>query len=301
MSISTDPNGPPAAGVAARPDRGVVAIGGREAEAFLHGIFTGTVKALAPGEARFSALLNPQGKVLYDFFLIRQDDGFLVEIERAQVPAFLKRLTFYRLRAEVTLADRSDDFAVFIAWGPAPDPDADGAIVFTDPRLAALGRHVLVPAPAAGVVPTAALEAWHRHRLALGVPESSVDFTLGEFFPHDVDMDDLGGVDFKKGCFVGQEVVSRMKHRGTARKRFVLAEAIPAGTELPTAGSDVLAGEKGIGTLGSSIAGRGIAAVRLDRARAALDAGVPVTCGGIRLDLAIPAFAGFGWPAPVEE
>ena len=281
------------AALAARPDRGVVSIGGPDAATFLHGVVTGTVKTIPLGEGRFSALLTPQGKLLFDFFLIRTEEGFLVEIERARIPDFVKRLGFYRLRAQVTITDVSHDFDVFVAWG-GEAPKISGAIAFADPRLPALGTHLVVPMTAGAAAGTDVVE-WQAHRIALGVPESGVDFEFGDFFPHDTDMDDLDGVDFKKGCFVGQEVVSRMKHRGTARRRFVVAEG--AGP-LPAVGTEIVAGEKAIGTLGSSAGATGLALVRIDRAREAMDAGAAITAGGVALTLKLPSFAKFVWPEP---
>jgi folate-binding protein YgfZ len=285
------------AGIAPRPDRGVVAIGGADAIGFLARLVTCTIEGLAPGEARFGGLLGPQGKLLFDFFLVRRDDGFLVEIERARVAEFLRRLAFYRLRAAVSLDDRSDDFEVFVAWGDGADPAA--TVAFDDPRLAGLGRHLLVARPAT-VVATATLADWHRHRIGLGVPESGRDHELGDLFPHDVDMDDLGGIDFTKGCYVGQEVVSRMRHRGTARRRFVLAEAGDGGS-LPPPGTEIAAADRPLGVLGSSAGARGLALVRLDRVRAAIDAGEAIAAAGVPLTLTLPGFARFGWPAAAGD
>jgi folate-binding protein YgfZ len=283
-------------GLTERSDRGVVAIGGEEAESFLNGLVTATVKGLGDGDARFGALLAPQGKVLFDFFLLRRADGFLVEIAADRVVDFVKRLGFYRLRSKVTIVDESARFDVFYAWGEAATPA--GAIAFDDPRLPDLGRHVLAAKGEARA--TATLSDWHAHRIALGVPESGVDFDFGDVFPHDVDMDDLAGVDFLKGCFIGQEVVSRMKHRGTARKRFVAVSAIDA-DRLPPRGHEILVDGRAIGTIGSSAGRHGLAEIRLDRARAALDTGTPIVCDGVAVEPRLPGFARFGWPASDAE
>lgn len=282
-------------GIVARPDRGVVEVAGPEAAPFLHGLITATVKTLAPGEASFGALLTPQGKILFDFFITPHGDGYLVEIAQARLADFLKRLGFYRLRAAVTLSDRSADYAVVQAWGPAEIVVPEGTVAFADPRLAALGRHLLVPTAAAPTA-TATLSDWHTHRIGLGVPESGIDFPLGDVFPHDADMDDLAGIDFKKGCFIGQEVVSRMKHRGTARKRVILAHAREARAAWPDMGSEIACADKVIGTLGSSSGGTALALVRLDRARQAIESGDPIEVGGVTVTLDLPAFAHFGWP-----
>lgn len=281
--------------IARRDDRGVVRVSGEEAAAFLHGVVTCTTKTLAAGEGRLGALLTPQGKILFDFFLTPHDDGFLIEVDRAILADFAKRLGFYRLRAKVAIADVSADWAVAIAFdGDAPA--IPGAVAFPDPRVEGLGTHLLVPAAAAPAA-TTALDDWHALRIGLGVPESGRDFPLGDVFPHDVDMDDLGGVDFKKGCFVGQEVVSRMKHRGTARKRVVKAVAREARPAWPDAGTEITCGDKGVGTLGSSCGTAALALVRLDKAKAAIDSGDAIEVGGVTIGLEIPDFAGFDWPA----
>jgi folate-binding protein YgfZ len=135
---------------------------------------------------------------------------------------------------------------------------------------------------------------WHRHRIALAVPEGGVDFPFGESFPHDAAMDSLHGISFEKGCFVGQEVVSRMRHRGTARRRIV---ALHAAGSLPKRGVEIVAGGRPLGQLGSSADGRGIGLVRLDRLRAALDAHLSVRAGPTEVEVSLPAWATYGWPA----
>ncbi|MEZ5841772.1 MAG: hypothetical protein R3D02_15565 [Hyphomicrobiales bacterium] len=129
------------------------------------------------------------------------------------------------------------------------------------------------------------------------MPEARRDFDYGDVFPHDVDMDCLNGLDFKKGCYVGQEVVSRMQHRGTARRQVVLAEGAAA---LPTAGTEIIASGKPVGSLGSSAGTKGLALVRLDRAKAAIDAGEAMIADGVEVRLSLPAFATFTWPAETE-
>ncbi len=280
--------------IARRDDRGVVRVAGEEAASFLHGVVTCTTKTLAPGEARLGALLTPQGKILFDFFLTPHDDGFLIEVDRSILADFVKRLGLYRLRAKIAITDVSADWAVAIAFdGDAPA--IPGAVAFADPRIAGLGTHLLVPAAAPAA--TAALDDWHALRIGLGVPESGRDFPLGDVFPHDVDMDDLDGVDFRKGCFVGQEVVSRMKHRGTARKRIVQVAAREARPAWPDVGTEITCGDKALGTLGSSCGTAALALVRLDKAKAAIDSGDAIEVGGVTVALAIPDFASFDWPA----
>jgi folate-binding protein YgfZ len=274
--------------------RGVVAVRGADAAKFLNDLVTSDVPETAGG-ASFGALLNPQGKILFDFLVVSDGNGFLFDLPRTNAGDFAKRLTFYRLRAKVEIADLSAEREVVVAWGAAAAPILDGP-VYADPRLPALGWRAIVPegADMAADYTEARPETYDAHRIALGVPEGGVDFTYGDVYPHDVDMDQLAGVDFKKGCYVGQEVVSRMQHRGTARRRFV---TVAAATELPPPGTPLTAGSAAIGTLGSSAGSAGLALVRLDRAKAAMDAGTPITAGSTVVTLTLPAWAAFGWPA----
>lgn len=288
------------AAIAQLGDRGVVSVTGPDAPGFLQGLVTSDVERLQAGAAGYGALLTPQGKILFDFLIFRRPDGFWLDTRRAAAPALAKRLGFYKLRAKVDIADRSDTSAVLVAWGDEtsglPESAAD------DPRLPGLGRRAIVGLDEAkGILEAAGPArsdgaAWQAHRIGLGVPEGDVDFPYGDSFPHDADMDDLAGVDFGKGCYVGQEVVSRMKHRGTARRR-ILPVRGPGTDPLPPAGTEIVAGGKTVGTLGSSAGPRGLALVRIDRVREALDAGLPVTAAGSPLEPSLPAFARFTWPA----
>ena len=278
--------------------RGVVAVGGEDAERFLNDLVTADIAGAAPGRAVYAGLLTPQGKVLFDFIVFRDGGGFVFDAPRAGAADLAKRLAFYRLRAEVTVKDLSDGRQVLAAWGDGA-PEVDGPVA-PDPRLGALGWRAIVAA--GSVLPAGLAEAgeadYDAHRIGLGVPEGGIDFAFGEAFPHDADMDQLGGVDFAKGCYVGQEVVSRMEHRGTARRRVVIAHG---SAPLPAAGTPVTAGGRALGTLMSSADGMGLALVRLDRTKEAIDAGDPVTAGDAAITVSLPEWAKFGWPAAAGD
>ena len=279
--------------IAELPRRGVVAVGGLDAHKFLNDLITSNV-GTAAGDAVFAGLLTPQGKLLFDFLIFHDGDRYLFDIARSELDSFLKRLILYRLRSKVELADLSDERIVVAAWGTETAPIVDG-VVARDPRLTALGFRAIVP-PGADMAPDfdEATEAdYDAHRIALGVPEGGIDFAFGDVFPHDVDMDQLTGVDFSKGCFVGQEVVSRMKHRGTARRRILMA----AGDALPPPGTPVTAGNQQAGAMGSSSGEAGLALVRLDRIKEAMDQNLPILAGASQLTLSIPEWADFVWPA----
>jgi len=285
------------------PDRGVLCVGGEDARPFLHGLLTQTIETLKPGAATFAALLTPQGKVLFDFLVLAREQDFLLDCPRGQLGDLTRRLAMYKLRAKVEIADLSDRLAVAALWGAGEDVSLPADLVaFTDPRMAALGHRLI--APEARLREAANARSWtlgepadyEAHRIGLGVPESGKDYGSGEVFAHDACIDQLGGVDFRKGCYVGQEVVSRMHHRGTARKRFVIAQ----GADLPGPGAPVTAGATNLGKLTSVADGSALALIRIDRAGEALARGEPVSAGDTTVELVRPEWAAFDFPVPAE-
>jgi tRNA-modifying protein YgfZ len=280
-------------------DRAVLRITGADAVRFLNGLVTSEVAALLPGEARFAALLTPQGKIIADFLLVAvaedEGGGFAIDAPRALADDLQKRLAFYRLRARVDIAARPD-LAVAVALDGAPD---DLGLAYDDPRAAGLGTRVVLPAEGAEAAIAAAgfalapEDEWQARRIAQGVPEGGKDFTYGDTFPHEADMDQLAGVDFQKGCFIGQEVVSRMQHRGTARNRVVpVAYEGPA----PLPGIEARVGERAVGFMGSAVGGRGLAMLRLDRVAEGMASGETLSAGGVPLTLTKPTWANFPFP-----
>jgi folate-binding protein YgfZ len=275
------------------PDRGVVKVSGGDARDFLNGLLTTDVTLLRPGLGRFGALLTPHGKITTDFLITEassgQGGGFLIDCPRALAQALADKLGFYKLRAKVSVENLSDSLGVLAAWDGefALKPD----LAFADPRNAALGWRILVPQElaqkAADLIGAEMVDssAYDAHRVAAGVPRGGLDFIYGDAFPHETNMDRLHGVDFDKGCYVGQEVVSRMQHRGTARTRTV---RIVLDGPAPEPGAAILAGDKPVGTMGSTAGHHGIALIRTDRAADALEAGTPLTSGGLAIRLAEP-------------
>jgi tRNA-modifying protein YgfZ len=283
------------------PDRGVIKVVGDEARTFLHGLVSADILALAPGAARFCALLTPQGKIIADFFVVEappaQGGGFFFDVARSLAPGLVAKLNLYKLRSRLIIEDLSEILGVLAAWdGQARTGYGLG---YADPRLPALGLRVMVAphlAPAAAADLGAALadaSDYEAHRIALGIPSGGADFRYGDAFPHEADMDQLHGIDFGKGCYVGQEVVSRMEHRGSARTR-----AVPVRYEgaAPAAGSAVTADERQLGTMGSAAAGNGLALLRLDRVAEALSNGQPLLAGGVPIRLVKPDWARFAFP-----
>jgi folate-binding protein YgfZ len=275
------------------PDRGVIKVSGDDARNFLNGLVTTDVTLTEPGLGRFGALLTPQGKITFDFLITEAPPGygggFLIDCPLPLAQSLATKLGFYKLRAKVTVDNISETLGVLAAWDgePAMKPD----LTFADPRSDRLGWRILVPeelaARVADVIRAELVEStdYEAHRIAAGVPRGGLDFMFGDAFPHEVNMDRLHGVDLDKGCYVGQEVVSRMEHRGTARTRIV---RVVLDDGAPEAGTAVVAADKPMGTMGSSAAGHGLALLRLDRAADALEAGIPLTAGGIPIRVADP-------------
>jgi len=274
--------------------RGLLNVTGPTAGAFLDNLLTNNVSGLAPGRAAYAALLTPQGKIIVDMLVSPVSGGFRLDAPLPLIPDLARRLTLYRLRSKIEIEDVTDKTEVAVLWGDGLLPRVDGDLV-SDPRLSALGCRAYLPAGARlpeGVTPSTA-DHWHAHRIALGAPQGGLDFVYGDAFPHEACLDQLNGVDFKKGCYVGQEVVSRMEHRGTARTRVapVLLDGLP-----PEIGAAVTAGDKTVGRMGSSTDGRGLALLRLDRAEEARSAGVPLIAGSAMLTLEKPSWARFAFP-----
>ena len=275
------------------PDRGVVKVSGEDARNFLNGLVTTDITLLQPGLGRFSALLTPQGKITADFLITEapagHGGGFLIDAPRALAQNLADKLGFYKLRAKVAVENISDSMGVLAVWDgePAMKPD----LAFADPRLEALGWRILVPEDlkqkVADLIGADLMDSdvYEAHRIASGVPRGGLDFMYSDAFPHETNMDRLHGVDFDKGCYVGQEVVSRMQHRGTARTRSV---RVTLEDFSPEPGTTILAGDKPVGTMGSTAGGRGIALIRTDRVADALDAGAKLTVGGLAIRLTDP-------------
>lgn len=230
--------------------RAVIAVSGPDWRSFLQGLLTQDVETLAVGELRFAGLLTPQGKLLYDLFVAGTEDGALLDVATAHRDAILARLTMYRLRAKADLA--ASDRPVIAVFGG----EASGPGLYADPRLPALGARAYHDRAT-----NADEDAYEAHRLALGVP-GPADWGSEANYPIEANFDLLAGIDFKKGCFVGQETTSRMKRRGTIKNRMlpITFEGAP-----PAFGSEVLAGDLRAGEVLGGREGRAMALLRLDR------------------------------------
>lgn len=266
-------------------DRRLIRVSGTGAEEFLNNLITADIENLPAGEARAAALLTPQGKILFDFLIWRDGGDYLIETGAAEQDALLRRLTMYKLRAPVDLKVETVE-GVSVFW-----TETAPVAGVRDGRFAKAGIDLfrLPGASASGDV-----AAYDALRVDHGIAESGRDYALQDAFPHDVLMDVNDGVSFRKGCFVGQEVVSRMKHRGTARRRVV---TVSAGGALPASGTEITADGKPVGTLGTVCGNRALAIVRIDRIADALASGTPLLAKTVPVTVALPAWSGLSFPA----
>lgn len=263
------------------PARAIVMLSGPDRVSFLHGLITNDVHRLAPDRALYAGLLTPQGKLLWDFFLADEGERILIDIAAEKAADLVKRLKLYKLRAAVEISDPMPALAVAALWGRGAAaklalPEAEGAagagalgLAFVDPRLAALGLRRIGTGDAFAFQQAFrergfTIEdprAYDLHRLALGIADTA-EIGGEACYPLEANFEALHGVDFHKGCYVGQELTARMKHRGGLRKRVL---PVRAGEPLPQAGSPIVSGDLEIGTLIASFGLQGLALLRLDR------------------------------------
>lgn len=251
--------------------RGIVRIGGPEARSFLQGLVTNNVDHADGTRLVYSALLTPQGKFLFDFFMAADPsdpEAVLLDCDGARAGELVKRLSMYKLRAKVEIEDRSGNFSVIAFWNADGSPLAEGPGL-PDPRHPPMGRRAIVAEKEAEAAIAAAMaterpeEAWHRHRISLGIGEAAEDFEPDRTFPLEVNFAELNGIDFHKGCFVGQEVTSRTKRRGSVRKRLL---PVHVEGDMPEPGTPVKGGVREVGTIHSTDteSERALALLRLD-------------------------------------
>ena len=236
--------------IARLPSRALIRVAGPDARPFLHNLLSQDVETLQPGELRFGALLAPQGRLLFDLFILGEPDGVLLDVAADRRDALLARLNLYKLRAAVTIEPVEDP--VWAAW------DGAAAGFAPDPRLAALGGRACGGEHEATASETD-YDAW---RLGCGAPDPARDAVADKTYPIEANFDLLNGIDFSKGCFVGQETTSRTKRRGTIKNRMV---PITFDGPPPVFGAEVLNGNLRAGEVLTGMDGRAMALLRLDR------------------------------------
>ena len=268
-------------------DRGIIEVAGTEATNFLQRLITNSVLNIPKGEARYAGLLTPQGKLLFDFFVVPlpegQDAGYLLDCAGEQTADLVKRLNLHKMRAKIAIENKSENFGVVAIYGGEAPVDIEG-VVYRDTRAAGMGLRIIAPRAALAKLPRAA-SRYEAHRIAQGVPKGGFDFVHGDAFVHDMNLDLMNGVDFKKGCYVGQEVVARVHYRNSARKRIA---RIHFDGPAPAQGTQITARETNIGQVGSTAGVEGLAMVRLDRLEDARAAGVALKAGDVAVDITLP-------------
>ncbi|MCE9523473.1 MAG: folate-binding protein [Alphaproteobacteria bacterium] len=270
-------------------DRGIVEVAGSDAASFLQGLITNDISKVGGASGIYAALLTPQGKIIYDFLISATPDGYLLDVVAAYASDLANRLKKYKLRAKVTVADRSAE-RIVVALPPGkparlPEPN----ILIADPRLPELGHRAILTATTAEADFRACgfdlkpQSEYTTLRLSLGVPDAAVDIPPETLFPLDCNFEELHGVDFTKGCYVGQELTSRMKHRASARRRLL---PVSAASSLPAAGTLLKLHGIDIGELRGTFATKGMASIRLDRLGNAKEA----NADGIAVEIGRPFY-----------
>ncbi len=283
------------------PDnRAILAIGGADAAHFLNNLLTANIESLAPGAGVPAALLTPQGKIIAEMLVFNASDEdplFLIDVGSGFADDLVGKLTTYRLRAAVSI-DRLGEPATVLACldcSGRAEITGDEFYTFPDPRHPGLGHRLYGPADAlksiAIRIGEAGRDVYHRRRATLGIPEAGQDYIPSDRFPHEVNLDQLGGIDFKKGCYIGQEVISRMEHRGTARTRTMILTTRNGFGLL--GGLEVRAGDVLLGQAGESYGPTLLAQVRIDKLSDALESNTDITAGGVELNIRKPEYAKF--------
>jgi len=288
-------------------DRAVLEVAGDDRVAFLQGLVSTDVETAGPGRALHAAFLTAQGKYLHDFFIAEFGGALVLDCEAARADDLRKRLSIYRLRAKATVEARPD-LAVAAAFGEgaldalklAAEPGAaaplEGGVAFTDPRLAAAGARAILPAETAEAALAKAglaqceAAAYDRLRLELGLPDGSRDMVPEKSILLENGFEELNGVDWDKGCFLGQELTARTHYRGLVKKRLM---PVAIDGEAPAPGTVVRLGDKEAGEMRSSADGLGLALLRLDAVEAAARDGAPLTADAARLTPRKPDWAAY--------
>ncbi len=289
-------------------DRGLLTVTGGDSENFLQGLISNDIGKVGPERAIHTAFLTPQGRYLHDFFILRLGDELLLDCEAARRDDLKRRLDMYKLHADVAIADKSDEFAAAALFGDGAVESLGlsgeageavsfgGGIAYVDPRLAAAGGRAVLPRQDAGEILTkAGFEAALRVdydflRLSLGLPDGSRDLEVEHAILLENGFDELSGLDWNKGCYLGQELTSRTKYRGLIRKRLM---PVVIDGPIPPPGTPVMAGGEKVGKMRSAIDGIGLALIRLEEMEKAAATGTPFTAGEARLTPRKPDWAVF--------
>lgn len=282
-------------------DRTLITVDGPDAAHFLQNVITTDIGQINDGDMLPGALLSPQGKVLFDFLIGCRDGLFFIDIRSATADAFIKRLSLYKLRANIEIHEKKHAVVhifqeKFADCETLNSEKGGNTLIFNDKRIIKEYNFIRTyEIKNQAQHPVDDRQNWDIIRIENGLAESGADFEPGDVFPHDINYDQINGLSFKKGCYIGQEVISRMQHRGTARRRVLVATG---SSSLPPAGTVIEAEGKPVGTLGTVVGTKAIALARVDRIKAMADAGLPITAAGIPLTFSRPANVHFSLSGP---
>ena len=261
-------------------NRGIISVTGSDSRDFLQGIISNDITLVSPNKTIYAALLTPQGKYLFDFFISQSGEKLLIECEKDRVPDLMKRLRIYKLRADANLVDETENYSIFAIWGDDAAQATGlhnerglaheilGGTQFIDPRLNTAGVRSVLPIEVAEAqlqslaAEPASASDYDLHRLKLGLPDASRDLVVDKAILIESGFDELNGVDWNKGCYMGQELTARTKYRGLVKKRLISVFIEGAA---PEPGTPIMVGDKNAGEMRSSNAGYGIALLRLDQ------------------------------------
>ena len=261
-------------------NRGIISVTGSDSRDFLQGIISNDITLVSPNKTIYAALLTPQGKYLFDFFISQSGEKLLIECEKDRVPDLMKRLRIYKLRADANLVDETETYSIFAIWGDDAAQatglhnerglahEISGGTQFIDPRLNTAGVRSVLPIEAAEAqlqslaAEPASTSDYDLHRLKLGLPDASRDLVVDKAILIESGFDELNGVDWNKGCYMGQELTARTKYRGLVKKRLI---SVLIEGAAPEPGTPIMVGDKNAGEMRSSNAGHGIALLRLDQ------------------------------------
>lgn len=261
--------------IAFLPHRGIVELTGADRVSFLNGLVSNDVTKAVPGQAIWAALLTPQGKYLVDFFVFADENRLLLDLPRQEIPAFIQKLRRFKLRADVEISDRSGQFNIHVLWNGLP-PASASVLIAQDPRLPQAGHRCLASHL---LTASATVQDYAAHRIALGLPDGTPDLEPEKTLLLEAGFDELNGIDWQKGCYMGQELTARTKYRGLVKRRLL---PVTLSQPSPPAGTPILAGTQEVGTLRSSAGQQALAMLQIS----ALNQ--PLTAGDVPLTVTIP-------------
>ncbi|WP_375606301.1 MULTISPECIES: YgfZ/GcvT domain-containing protein [unclassified Bartonella] len=275
-------------------NRAIIQITGEEATDFLQSLITTDVKKINPQEIFPGALLSPQGKVLADFLIGKKEDGYLIDIIMPLADILYKRLLLYKLRKKIEITQPFQE-VVTVSWKNESDTlNFDSS--FVDKRFPEKEKIIRIYGKTSFLA-SEYHNMWNQLRIRYAIAESGQDYEVGKVFPHDINYDQINGLAFNKGCYIGQEVVSRMHHRQAARRRILIVK----GQHELSPQSSIEAGTKVFGSLGTCVDNEALALLRIDHVKDAMDHNIPFTVKNIPITISIAENMNFTFPENTVE